>query len=122
MFLFGRLLLPSQFEFLDHPLQLLDAILPVLRHLAHVQGSQLVEGRDALRSLMCYRLRRHPKPHVLGPVDEFQNRTGGLVVLLGLDAEDSRVSTWAVGVALPERSEELGDELVRGLTGVEEVC
>lgn len=109
------LLLFPQFEFLDLPLELLDPVLPELRHLLHVQGRDLVERLEPLRPLPRDRLRCQREPHVLRAIDQLEDRAGGLVILLGLDAEHARVAAGAVGVALAEGTKEFWKDFVGGL-------
>lgn len=51
------------------------------------------------------------KAHVLGPVDELEDRRGRLVevLVLRLDAQDARIAAGTVEVAGAERREELGE-------------
>lgn len=110
-----RLLAVGQFQFLNLPLQLVHAVFPEPRHLAHVQGRQFVESVKALGALSGDGARRHGEADILGAVDQLQDGAGGLVVFLGLDAEYPGVAAGALGVAFPEGAEELGEQVMGGL-------
>ena len=74
------------------------------------------------------RARRHGKLHVVGSINQLQNRRGGLagvvlalarlvlgVAIQGLGAEHACVAAGAVGVARAQGAEEFGEEFVGAL-------
>lgn len=64
-------------------------------------------------------LGRHGEAHILGPIDELEDRRSGLVFFFGLDAEDACVASRAGGIAFSELVEEFGEVAV-GLLNTEE--
>lgn len=96
-------------------LQLRNTILPKPRHFANITQRDLIQRVIPHLPLPRNRAGRHRKPHIPWPVHQFQDRARRLIIFLGFNAENARVSTGAIGVALAEGAEELGDEFVGGL-------
>lgn len=123
---------------LDGFLQSLNATTAESGDLAHIFRRQSVQEVISLLTVTRHGACCHGEPHILGPVDQFQNRTRGLIVrlsfphgifvalgdvvilefLLRFDSEYTRVAAWAFLVAFAEGPEEFGDDGMGFLSGM----
>lgn len=100
---------PHLLKPLDHLLQILLPILSKPRNLDNIPRSHIIDVfplSAESRECAC----RQRETHVFGPVDEFEDRRGGLVFSEGFDAEDAGVAAWTEGVAFAEGAEEFGED------------
>lgn len=93
----------------NHGLEVALAVLSEARDLGNVSGRHVVDVLAVVAQL-GNGARRHGEAHVLGPVDELEDGRRRLVLLDRLDAQDAGVSSWAIGVAFSQRTEEFGDQ------------